>query len=119
MDQYTDLRIVDCNRLNSIQSRNGNNDNNALYTNDLGNEKLTNFVNTDNELFIYRFTDSYFPLKNLNKESNINLYNYYIFNRFYEEFELMNESEFSDEFYYYVKNTYLKTSFSDILKLIK
>lgn len=37
MEQYTDLRIVDCNRLNSIQARNGNNDNNALYTNDLGN----------------------------------------------------------------------------------
>ena len=90
-----------------------------IHTNDLGNEKLTNFINTDNELFIYRFTDSYFPLKNLNKESNINLYNYYIFNRFYEEFELMDESEFSDEFYYYVKNTYLKTSFTDILKLIK
>ena len=37
MEQYTDLRIVDCNRLNSIQARNGNNENNALFTNDIGN----------------------------------------------------------------------------------
>jgi len=90
-----------------------------IYSNDLNNEKLTKFINEDNELFIYRFTDNYFPLENLKKESNINLYNYYIFNRFYEEFEFMDESEFDDEFYYYVKNTYLKTFFTDILKLTK
>ena len=36
MEQYTDLRIIDCNRVHSIQAQNINDDNKALYTNDIG-----------------------------------------------------------------------------------
>lgn len=34
--EYTDLKIVDCNRLHSIQARSGNDSNKALFTNELG-----------------------------------------------------------------------------------
>ena len=36
MEQYTDLRILDCNRVNSTQYQSGNNDNPAIFTNELG-----------------------------------------------------------------------------------
>ncbi len=36
MEQYTDLRILDCNRRHSVQGQSGNNENNALFTNELG-----------------------------------------------------------------------------------
>jgi len=36
MEQYTDLRIIDCNRVDSIESQNDNDLNKALYTNDIG-----------------------------------------------------------------------------------
>jgi hypothetical protein len=34
--EYTDLKILDCNRLHSIQARSGNDTNKALFTNELG-----------------------------------------------------------------------------------
>ena len=36
MEQYSDLRILDCNRQHSVQSLSGNNNNPALFTNELG-----------------------------------------------------------------------------------
>ena len=35
-NEYTDIKIVDCNRLHSIQARSGNDTNTALFTNELG-----------------------------------------------------------------------------------
>lgn len=35
-NEYTDIKILDCNRLHSIQARSGNNSNPALFTNELG-----------------------------------------------------------------------------------
>lgn len=35
-NEYTDIKIIDCNRLHSIQSRSGNDTNPALFTNELG-----------------------------------------------------------------------------------
>ena len=40
METYSDLRIVDCNRSNSVQAKTGNHENPALFTNDIGNIKL-------------------------------------------------------------------------------
>lgn len=34
--EYTDLKIIDCNRQHSIQVKSGNSENNALFTNELG-----------------------------------------------------------------------------------
>ena len=36
MEQYTDLRIIDCNRLHSIESQGGNDENPAQFTNEIG-----------------------------------------------------------------------------------
>jgi len=35
-NEYTDIKIIDCNRQHSIQARSGNNSNPALFTNELG-----------------------------------------------------------------------------------
>ena len=37
MEQYSDLMILDCNRLHSIEGVSGNNNNPALFTNEIGN----------------------------------------------------------------------------------
>ena len=34
--EYTDLKIIDCNRQHSIQVKSGNSENTALFTNELG-----------------------------------------------------------------------------------
>ena len=36
MEQYSDLRILDCNRLHSVEGVSGNDNNPALFTNELG-----------------------------------------------------------------------------------
>ena len=40
MEQYTDLRIIDCNRLHSIESQGGNDENPAQFTNEIGAVRL-------------------------------------------------------------------------------
>tara|TARA_R110000787_G_scaffold22283_3_gene64888 strand:+ start:2140 stop:4986 length:2847 start_codon:yes stop_codon:yes gene_type:complete len=38
--QYTDIKIIDCNRQHSIQANSGNDENTALFTNEIGNGGL-------------------------------------------------------------------------------
>lgn len=70
-----------------------------------------------NDYFIYKFTDDYFPLKQLTDSNlNLNSYNYYIFNRFYDEFKKNDESLFSEKFNLDVEESFIKTAFIDVLK---
>ena len=36
VNQYVDLQIIDCNRQHSVQAKSGNDNNPALFTNELG-----------------------------------------------------------------------------------
>lgn len=81
-----------------------------IYKQDLRNKLLKN-KNIKKD--VYKFTDGFFPLPKLKHDSDINMINYYIFNKLYEVYLELDKTKLDDELSYYIEDTYLKTKFVD------
>ena len=84
-------------------------------------EKELNHLLEKSNPFVYKFTDNYFPLVELTNNKNIpdeiKYINYYIFNRLYEEYKNIDNSQLDDKISFYIEDNYMKTKFVDLLNL--
>lgn len=88
---------------------------NIFFTESLCKQSLKSKIkkNKDVAKLVYKFTDDFFPLLKLNENDNINLINYYIFNRLYNEYKYLNKSKIDENLKVYIDNTFIKTQFVD------
>lgn len=88
---------------------------NIFFTESLCKQSLKSKIkkNKDVAKLVYKFTDDFFPLPKLNENDNINLINYYIFNRLYNEYKYLNKSKIDENLKVYIDNTFIKTQFVD------
>lgn len=68
------------------------------------------------DAYVFKLTENYFPFKNLDsKNYNLNTFNYFIFNKLFDEYKKLENNIIDEKFSLYLEETYFKTYFANIL----
>jgi len=95
-----------------------------FFKKNISNHYTTREIQVSNKTYnkkLFRFNSDFFPFKKITESENkaLCLINYFIFNRMYDEYKLIDKKYIDDEICFVMENYHIKTHFADQLNAIK